>query len=93
MYNVGRYPIAAPGPGQIIGEVHWLYPERYSALLTELEEYEGSEYQRRVHTARLASEQQTVEVWLFVGDPVYAARFPLVPGGDWQKWIRQSGNA
>jgi gamma-glutamylcyclotransferase (GGCT)/AIG2-like uncharacterized protein YtfP len=93
MHNVGRYPIAVPGQGQIVGEVHWLYPERYVALLAELDEYEGAEYKRQVYTALLTGDQQTAEVWIFVGDPVYAARFPLVPDGDWRRWVRQSHSA
>lgn len=87
LYNIGRYPIAAPGPATLIGEVHWLREEGYANLLTQLEQYEGSEYTRQRYAAHLSDDRSPVDVWVFVGDPAYATQFPTIPSGDWRTYL------
>jgi gamma-glutamylcyclotransferase (GGCT)/AIG2-like uncharacterized protein YtfP len=90
LYNVGRYPIAVPGPGQIVGEVHWVRQDSYAALLAELDQYEGGEYTRQPWSARLDQPLQRVTVWIYVGDPLISTKLPQVPNGDWRAWVAQS---
>jgi gamma-glutamylcyclotransferase (GGCT)/AIG2-like uncharacterized protein YtfP len=92
LYNVGRYPLAAPGQGTIDGEIHWLRLEGYAELLKELELYEGPEYRRTRHLAFIAGEDQgRIDVWVFTGTSEYASRLPPMPGGDWRAWRSNSG--
>jgi gamma-glutamylcyclotransferase (GGCT)/AIG2-like uncharacterized protein YtfP len=91
LYSVGRYPIAVPGAGQVIGEVHWLQPTNYTALLQELEAYEGPEYTRTRWLAQLADERQ-LAVWVFTGEPAAAQHLPVITTGDWRAWLQQRRN-
>jgi gamma-glutamylcyclotransferase (GGCT)/AIG2-like uncharacterized protein YtfP len=93
MANVGRYPLAAPGEGMIVGELHWLRREGYEALLALLTDYEGPEYRRTQVEVVDRESGQPITAWLFLGDPALAARLPPVPQGDWRAWVqRQNGN-
>ena len=87
MYSVGPYPLAAPGVGVIQGEIHWLQPAGYDALLGELERYEGPEYTRVRHVVHeQAKPAHSFDAWLFLGDGAQAALLPLIPTGDWRAW-------
>jgi gamma-glutamylcyclotransferase (GGCT)/AIG2-like uncharacterized protein YtfP len=90
MYNVGRYPMATPGAGELIGELHWLYTQLYAQLLVDLKAYEGPEYTRRRCLARLVEDNTSVEAWVFVGEQAYGARFPAIAHGDWRRWLREN---
>lgn len=88
LYNVGRYPIAAAGTGSVTGEVHWLHEAGYDALLARLDQYEGDEYRRVQREAVILGAhgvEQSVAVWIYLGDPTYAAQFDLISNGDWRK--------
>lgn len=92
LYNVGRYPLAAPGEGTVYGEIHWLRQAGYVELLKELELYEGPEYRRTRHLAFTDGEDQgAIEVWVFTGGLEYASRLPRIPSGDWRVWRRSAG--
>ncbi len=87
MYSVGPYPLAAPGVGVIQGEIHWLQPADYDALLGELERYEGPEYRRvRRVVHEQANPARPFDAWLFLGDAAQTDHFPLIPAGDWRAW-------
>jgi gamma-glutamylcyclotransferase (GGCT)/AIG2-like uncharacterized protein YtfP len=89
LYSVGRYPLALPGLGQIVGEVHWLRHDHDATLLVELDQYEGAEYTRQQWSARLVQPSQLVTVWVYVGDPRISVNLPPVPHGDWRAWLKQ----
>jgi gamma-glutamylcyclotransferase (GGCT)/AIG2-like uncharacterized protein YtfP len=92
LYNVGRYPLAAPGEGTVYGEIHWLRQAGYAELLKELELYEGPEYRRARHQAFIEGRDETaIEVWVFIGESEYARRLPRISGGDWQAWRHNTG--
>jgi gamma-glutamylcyclotransferase (GGCT)/AIG2-like uncharacterized protein YtfP len=73
-----------------VGELHWLHTQFYDQLLVELADYEGPEYTRRSYPARLVADGTTVNAWVFVGEQVYGARFPVIPHGDWRRWLREN---
>lgn len=89
LYDVGRYPLAAPGEGTVYGEIHWLRPVGYVALLKELELYEGPEY-RRVRQMVYTDEagEAPIEVWVFIGERAYASRLLRISTGDWRTRLR-----
>lgn len=84
LYVGDGYPIAVPGKGTVSGEVHWLDPAQLPDLLEQLDHYEGDEYVRQLYPVTLASGEHC-EAWVYLGDPLYAARFPLLRSGDWRR--------
>ena len=92
LYSTGSYPIAVLASHQnnvtrqasVLGEIHWLRPNRYEALLTRLDHYEGDEYRRLLRPVILADDQ-AIEAWVYLGDADYAAQYPQIEHGDWQK--------
>lgn len=101
LHSTGPYPIAIqlpptdlPAPATVYGEVHWLAAGACPALLAHLDQYEGDEYVRARCTVSLCdgSDQgdkpSTVAAWVYLGDPDYAAQFPIIASGDWRKRAR-----
>jgi gamma-glutamylcyclotransferase (GGCT)/AIG2-like uncharacterized protein YtfP len=89
MVNVGHYPLAAPGDGEIVGELHWLRREGYQARLDLLAEYEGPEYTLTQMNVFDLESGQLIAAWLFLGDPALAAHLPPIPHGDWRAWVQR----
>ncbi|MGW1075102.1 gamma-glutamylcyclotransferase family protein [Streptomyces sp. NPDC002537] len=88
------YPYAVTDPeGEVRGEVVWLAPDRYDAVLASLDVLEGyapggsaNHYVRVVRTA--APERGgTVRVWVYLASEDVARRLRLrggrVPGNSW----------
>lgn len=73
LYDFGSYPGARPGGGSIHGEIFHL--ENPAAILTELDRYEGPEYER----ATIAANGMDCWIYWYVGPD--AGR--LIPSGDW----------
>jgi gamma-glutamylcyclotransferase (GGCT)/AIG2-like uncharacterized protein YtfP len=87
--SVGPYPLAAPGVGEVVGEVHWLRATQAPLLLDRLTQYEGPEYTPTRHQVFVLPHQTPLLAWLFLGDPAQAARLPAVPNGDWRAWRKR----
>jgi gamma-glutamylcyclotransferase (GGCT)/AIG2-like uncharacterized protein YtfP len=98
LHSTGAYPIAVqllPTECDVLdvihGEVHWLAAAASPAVLTQLDQYEGDEYVRALCTVTLLEPQITqdvptvVEAWVYLGEPDYAAQFPVIASGDWRK--------
>lgn len=73
LYDFGSYPGARPGDGFIQGEIFRL--ENPTAILAELDRYEGSEYERTVISAN------GVDCWIYWYVGLEPGR--LIPSGDW----------
>lgn len=59
------YPLAAPHPGtEVVGEAVRIRPERTSAVLASLDEYEGDEYVRVTANLSVAGQAVTAHVWV-----------------------------
>lgn len=92
LYNVGRYPLAAPAAAdsQILGELHWLQETGYAERLARLDAYEGAEYERVVYWVDCPTvAANPLQAWVYVGQADYAARLQPIPHGDWRAWIRE----
>ncbi len=81
LHDLGSYPMAVEGAGEVHGEVHWLRPDLLAATLERLDEYEGREYRRLLLPIDLGDRQ--VEAWAYLGSQSVAARFPVIPTGRW----------
>ncbi|MEZ4683398.1 MAG: gamma-glutamylcyclotransferase family protein [Caldilineaceae bacterium] len=93
LYTTGAYPLAVTVPpwrstdGEatvVFGELHWLASTNYGALLQQLDRYEGDEYMRFIRDV-ITVEGSAVRAWVYLGEAVHAAQFPLIAGGDWRK--------
>lgn len=74
LFDFGRYPGARPGKGQVLGDVFHL-PDA-PAILAELDEYEGAEFDRSVVSVTGAP-----DCWVYWYVGTAAGR--LIPSGDW----------
>jgi gamma-glutamylcyclotransferase (GGCT)/AIG2-like uncharacterized protein YtfP len=88
LHVVSWYPLAAPGDGEVHGEVVWLRSEGYAELLTALDAYEGDEYTRVVRSVRIPG-GDTISCWVYLATAATAARYPRVPDGDWRTHLNQ----
>ncbi len=97
LHDLGRYPMAALSEAgdqaaQVVhGELHWLASEGYERTLALLDAYEGDGYTRAIIPVILAETGARVEAWVYLGKPEIAARFPVIPGGDWRVYVERSG--
>jgi len=95
LHDLGRYPMAALAEGDaseapvVHGELHWLAPESHAYTLALLDAYEGDGYTRARLPVILAETGERVEAWVYLGKPEIAARFSVVPGGDWRVYVEQ----
>jgi gamma-glutamylcyclotransferase (GGCT)/AIG2-like uncharacterized protein YtfP len=81
LYGLGRYPGAVPAAKDgewICGEVYKM--EDSAGLLSVLDEYEGSSFERAVSSVHTDS-GKTIECWVYL----YVGRTPgrLIESGDW----------
>lgn len=73
LYDFGAYPGARPGGGSIQGEIFHL--ENPAAILSELDRYEGPEYERAVIAVN------GIECWIYWYVGVEPGH--LIASGDW----------
>lgn len=92
LYDLGPFPMLAPGEGKVVGEILDLEPAVYRFALQTLDRYEGYNarldrglYVRREWEAVLDSGER-VSVWVYVGAPHQVLTARLVPHGDWLRW-------
>jgi len=89
LYSTGRYPIAVDGDGMdgdgvVHGEVHWIAPLAAAELLTQLDRYEGDEYERVQRRVILVT-GAALTAWVYLGEPIYAATHRPILSGDWRE--------
>lgn len=89
LYDLGPYPMAIPGAGQVVGELLDLEPRVYVYAINSLDRYEGYNPQtdsglflRRETEVTLATGEK-VKAWVYVGTPTQVEAGNPVPGGDW----------
>ena len=85
LFVVSWYPVAVSGAGQVHGEVHWLSPGAYAAVLADLDAYEGDEYVRAVRTVTTAA-GQPVDAWVYLGATAPAHGLTPITHGDWRRF-------
>lgn len=92
LYSLGEYPMAVPGNGVIVGELHWLAPDSHDQVLVELDQYEGVGfgYTREQITVQLRGAED-VRAWVYFGVPDIAVQHPHILSGDWR--VYQNGGA
>ena len=91
LLDCGHYPAAVerPGGGVAVGEVVWIRPEAWPAVLPALDHLEGYEpnardplFHRVVRAVETAHE--TVDCWVYLAGRMRAETTrPIVAGGDW----------
>ncbi|MBA3532544.1 MAG: gamma-glutamylcyclotransferase [Ardenticatenales bacterium] len=94
LWNLGRFPMAVEGTGQVVGDLLHIHPEHYETILALLDELEGvnpaaptqpgglywrARYQVQLHGSGLA------EAWIYLGEQARASRGKRIPGGDWKQ--------
>ena len=92
LLDCGWYPAAVERPGATgaIGEVVWVAPDAWPAVLTALDHFEGYDpanpdrlYERVVRSVGTA-EGTSVECWVYLaGATLAGSGRPVVAGGDW----------
>jgi gamma-glutamylcyclotransferase (GGCT)/AIG2-like uncharacterized protein YtfP len=83
MVDLGEYPGAIAGTGEITGDLYRLDdPEK---MLAALDEYEGSEFVRRI--AKVRMEDRVVEAWTYwyQGDPI---DHPAIADNDYLNYLK-----
>ena len=85
LFAVSWYPVAVSGAGQVHGEVHWLTPGAYAAVLADLDAYEGDEYERVVRTVTTAA-GTPVDAWVYLGATVTTPGLTPITHGDWRRF-------
>jgi len=91
LLDCGHYPAAVerPGAGRAVGEVVWIRPPAWSAVLADLDHLEGYDpadpqplFDRVVRSVETAD--GPVECWAYLAGRLLAeADRPVVPDGDW----------
>jgi pyruvate carboxylase len=78
LYDFGLYPGARPANDSVTGEIFQID----ESLLANLDEYEGSEYERAAVSAKL-DDGRTIECWIYwyVGSDTGR----VIASGDWLK--------
>jgi len=97
LYSLGPYPMAAPGDGIVIGEVHWLASAAHDRVLVQLDEYEGVGvlgYARVPVTVQVTvdgtmndteyADEGQVRAWVYLGLARIAERGLKIESGDWR---------
>jgi gamma-glutamylcyclotransferase (GGCT)/AIG2-like uncharacterized protein YtfP len=98
LYNFGPYPGLLLDPNidetkRVYGEVMWLNPLHYQALMHELDELEGLAeglYERHPHLVFVGtnSTPTPVQAWVYTIGPILAGQYnesDLIFEGDWLK--------
>ena len=91
LVDCGYYPAAVerPGAGGAVGEVVWIRPAAWPALLVDLDHLEGYDpadpdplFDRVVRAVEIAGE--LVDCWVYLaGRSLTGAPRPVVANGDW----------
>jgi gamma-glutamylcyclotransferase (GGCT)/AIG2-like uncharacterized protein YtfP len=80
-FDAGYPGLVAGGDDRVVGEVVWLTD--LAAAFALLDAYEGDDFERVLHRARLDSGEE-IWAWCYVlVDPTMAAAGALIADGDW----------
>lgn len=85
LHHVGGLPYLVPSTGAVVvGDLAELDPERYDAILVQLDEFEGTHAGHYRRVVVVTEEGEEAWAWL-AGDDLTAAvdGSTLVPSGDW----------
>ncbi len=82
LHDLGAYPAAVAGMGDVYGEVHWLDGAAFGAVIARLDAYEGEEY-RRVRRPVWLDGGAPVEAWVYLADSAAMAVYPVITDGRW----------
>jgi len=82
LHDLGAYPAAVAGMGDVHGEVHWLDGAAFDAIIARLDAYEGEEY-RRVRCPVWLDGGAPVDAWVYLADPAVMAVYPVIADGRW----------
>lgn len=93
LWNLGPYPMALRGEGEIHGELFEVAAEPYARILPVLDRLEGVNGRAPeipgglFHRARclVTSDGASVEAWVYFGREDLARRGKLIESGDWKK--------
>ena len=83
LHDLGAYPAAVAGAGDVHGEVHWLDREHFAAVVARLDAYEGDEYRRVICPVWPDDAAATVDAWVYLAAPERMAGYPLIADGRW----------
>ncbi len=89
LYDLGAYPMALPGSGQVVGELLTLHAEVYAYALHHLDRYEGYDAERddglylRRRVEVTTADGRAMAAWTYLGVAETIGGYPLIPGGDW----------
>ena len=83
LHDLGAYPAAVPGEGDVYGEIHWLAEPAFDAILARLDAYEGEEYRRVIRPIWPDGAAAPVDAWVYLADPVAMAVYPIIADGRW----------
>ncbi len=93
LHHLGYFPMLSEGGlDPVHGFLVKIAAHRYDSCLQDLdylENYqpdnlEDSLYHRLERTILLA-EGRTMRAWVYVGNPLVSARYPIIPSGDWRQ--------
>jgi len=83
LHDLGAYPAAVAGLGDVFGELHWLDAEAFAAVVARLDAYEGDEYCRVICPVWPDDAAATVDAWVYLADAAAMAVYPLIADGRW----------
>lgn len=92
IHHLGHFPMLSEGgAGQVHGFLVYLRPSVYEECLADLDylenyrpdDLENSLYQR-VEREVMLERGRTAAAWVYVGNPVVSARYPVISSGDWR---------
>lgn len=84
LYDLGAYPVLVTGVGTVYGELYWLADAKYDETLRQLDRYEGTSYERRLHSIAVNGSDSLVEAWVYVGRDRQTAA-SKIECGDWRR--------
>ena len=82
LHDLGAYPAAVPGEGDVYGELHWLAAGTFDAVMARLDAYEGDEYGRVIRPVWL-DDGAPLDAWVYLADPATVAAFAIIADGRW----------
>ena len=83
LHDLGAYPAAVVGAGDVYGEVHWLAAAAFDAVIDRLDAYEGEEYRRVRHLVWPDDGGMAIHAWVYLAEPAAMAFHPVIADGRW----------
>ncbi len=83
LHDLGAYPAAVVGTGDVYGEVHWLTAAAFDAVIARLDAYEGEEYRRLCCPVWPHDGAPAIHAWVYLAEPAAMARYPVIATGRW----------